>query len=342
MKRILYFSTIIALHTGIATATPLAFATEQAINAIKTATIQHTIVQNTLSYPTPSTQTQNTSTPMYGTLKTYGEYNDDGMIGHNGGDTQSALANIWLDWQHTTDDITPNDLKSFDSKYDIATFGLSGHNKQTKHSTYNWTFYSGYINGTSKNSELHSAEHGGFIGIHNRINTKNFVINSTINTGSIKHNTDYMSLHDKYINIWFGAGTNLAYSIKLFDTFNICPNLSIGYTWIKNQTQNELYSDDLQDQTFGFLELTPGILATKHIADNWFGTLSVKHTVSSIADKHIMLNDTEFTLPNINNYTEFGITLKKQANSFVFTANINRREGDICGWAGGLNIKYIF
>ena len=141
------------------------FATEQAINAIKTATIQHTIVQNTLSYPTPSTQTQNTTTPMYGTVKTYGEYNDDGMIGHNGGDTQSALANIWLDWQHATDDITPNDLKSFDSKYDIATFGLSGHNKQTKHSTYNWTFYSGYINGTSKNSELHSAEHGGFIGI---------------------------------------------------------------------------------------------------------------------------------------------------------------------------------
>lgn len=355
MKHFLFFSALIALSATNAYADQTLFATEQAIGATTIATLQHTITQNLFStrarpfsaHPitTPETIINPAPTynqPIYGSELLYGEYNDDGTMGRNGGDTNAPISNIWLNWQHTSDDINLNNFNRFDSRHDIATIGFTAHDKTTPNGFYNWTFYGGYINGTSKNSELDSDENGGFIGILNKLQTHNFIINSTINTGFLKTDVNYASISDNHTNIWFGAMANIAYNLQLDDTFSLYPMITAGYTWIKNETKNSTYSDDLQNQTFGFFEVTPALNAVKHIGNNWYGTLGVKYVMLSNTDKNITINDTEIEIPTVDNYTEYGISLEKQTNSFAFKATIGRHDGDLTGWIGDLNIKYIF
>lgn len=347
MKKTLFFSALLVSYTGLASATELQFATEQAISATSIATLQHTITQGLFSSyshraaPTSAIPAIDHHS-IYGSAPLYGEYNDDGTIGRSGGDSGRPLSNIWLDWQHSYDDIIASDFDRFNSRHDIITAGIYGNQITTNNGHYNWNFYGGYINGTLENPTLTSKEHGGFIGLHNKLHTHNFIINSTINTGSLKSTTDYATLSDDHTNVWFGIAGDIAYELELDNTFKIYPNLYIGYTWTKNQTQNELYSENLKNHTFGFFEISPALSAVKHIGSNWFGTLNIKYVNVLNADKNIKINDTTFELPTINGYTEYGLALEKHTENFVFRANINRHDGDLSGWAGGLNIKYIF
>lgn len=350
MKHFLFLSTLFLSHTGVAAATTLQYASAQSISAISIATLQHTITQNLFSSFShrQDVQTSNKSdtpsnTPLYGTALVYGEYNDDGQIGRNGGDVvEHPLSNIWLDWHHTNDDIIAGNLDRYDSRHDVITVGIYGNEFITPSGHYNWNFYGGYINGSLNNTILNSQEHGGFIGLHNKLHTHDFIINSTINTGSLKSKTDFATITDDYTNVWFGIATDIAYNIKLSNNFNLYPDLFIGYTWTKNQKQDEVYGTALQNHTFGFFEISPGLKATKHFGLNWFGTLNVKYTTILNTDKNLTINDTIYELPTIGDYTEYGIAIEKHTTNFVFNANINRRDGDLSGWSGGLNIKYVF
>ena len=342
MKPLLFFSALIALSVTDTYANNLLFASEHAVGASTIATLQHTITENLFSTLIKPTHAPTHHYSVYGSELLYGEYNDDGAIGRNGGDTNAPISNIWLNWQYTSDDVSLSDFDRFDSRHNIATIGFTAHDKSTTSGYYNWTFYGGYINGTSKNTELDSNNNGGFIGIHNKLQTYNFVINSTINTGFLRTKVDYSSVSDNHTNIWFGAMANIAYNLKLDDTFSLYPGITAGYTWIKNDTQNSAYGDDLQNQTFGYFEITPALNAVKRIIGNWYGTLGVKYVMLSNTDDSITINDTRIDIPTVGNYTEYGLSLENQTDSFSFKATIGRHDGDLTGWTGGLNIKYIF
>ena len=349
MKRLIFFYALVALYSGTLTASPSDFATQHAISATSIATLQQTITHNIFSafaHPAPHTihtQPATSSLPqIYGTMPTYGEYNDDGVIGRNGGDTRAPLSNIWVNWQYAFDDITPDNFDRFDLRHNLVTLGISAHQKKTTYGHYNWNFYGGYVNGSLDNNDINTDEHGGFIGLHNNLSTRNIIINSMINAGSIKNTTVYSSLSDDHINIWFGAAANIAYKFSVNDLFTIYPNISIGYTWVKNQTTKSVYGDDLQNQTFGFITATPALNIGTHISNNWFGTLFVKHTLLSNTADHITINDTDLTIPTLNNYTEYGLSIEKHLTSFDFKINFSRRDGGIEGWTGDINIKYMF
>lgn len=350
MKQFLFLSALLLSYSGIASASTSQYASAQSTSAISIATLQHTITQNLFSsfshrqdIKTPRKSVPSSGTSIYGTAPVYGEYNDDGQIGHNGGDVANhPLSNIWLDWNHTKDDIATNNFDRYDSRHDVVTVGIYGNKFTTPNGHYNWNFYGGYINGTLDNAILHSKEHGGFIGLHNKLHTYDFIINSTINTGSLKSATDFATITDDYTNVWFGIATDIAYNLKLTNSFSLYPNLFVGYTWTKNQKQDDAYGEALQNHTFGFFEISAGLNATQHLGSNWFGTLDIKHTSILNTDKNLTINDTIYELPTINGYTEYGFSIEKHTTNFIFNARINRRDGDLSGWSGGINIKYIF
>lgn len=347
MKKIVFISTLFSLYTGITMATPLQYATEQTISAINIATLQHTITQNafsSLAIPTPQEKSyHHLQKQIYGSMVLYGEYNDDGNIGRNGGDTQTPLINAWANWQYTHSDIAPDNFNRFNSRYHIATLGISGPQKQTKRGhKYNWNFYGGYINGTSRNKDLTSDDNGGFVGLHNKLHFQDIIINTTINAGALKSGTKYITLTDDHANIWFGAGTNIAYKLNIDKTFFIYPNISIAYTWVKNQTDNTAYGNELKNHSFGFFEISPAIQAIKHIGSDWYGTLGLRQIIHSSPDHKITLDNQTHNLPTIGDYTEYALTLEKLTDTFHFKINIGRHDGSVSGWTGGINIKYIF
>ena len=89
-------------------------------------------------------------------------------------------------------------------------------------------------------------------------------------------------------------------------------------------------------------EITPGISAIKHIANNWFGTISVKHIMIFDNGGNTTINN--IALPPLTNhsFTEYEISLEKAVGPIVLRTNIGRRDGGHSGWIGGLNFKYLF
>lgn len=331
-----------------------------AISAHNIASVQHSIAQTAFaSFDEPITRTNNrlyptsqqanelsTATyghaPMYGTMSIYGEYNDDGRSGGDNIDTRQTISNAWLNWQHIGNDTDFNEISNTNSKYNLYIGGLTSGKTKFGNSHAAWGIYTGYLDGHTTNRDIDTDTQGGFFGMYNRFKSNKFNISSTVNGGVANNTTDTTSGIDETTNFWVGGLINTTYNIAIDNSFTLQPNAQIGYTWIKSENYTSASGDIINNDAFNIFEFTPGISAIKHIGNNWFGEIGIKHVMLFTNGGDITVNDVTLNELTGHNFTEYGISLEKTVAPIALRANIGRREGGRSGWTGGLNFKYLF
>lgn len=340
--------------TNSANATP-EHALANTITAHNIATIQHSIAQtafnsfegsierhlhkrNNMQRPAPVQR------DLYGTMRTYGEYNDDGNIGRNGGDTNPDLIlnNIWLNWQHLGDNAKLDDISALDSDFDMIMGGLAGGEAKMGNGISKWGIYGGYIGGKQENKSLNIDEQGGFVGVYNGFDMGRFNLSTTINGGAIDNSVQNDFGTDSYSNFWVGGVINATYDISLDETFTIRPGIQIGYTWIKSKNYTSASADIIENENFNMFEASPEIRMLKHIGNGWLGSLNAKYTILAFDGGDTTVNTTHIDGAEIDNFFEYGLSLEKHISKTNISINIGRRDGARYGWIGGINIKHIF
>ena len=344
MKKLIIMTSLIALHTYSAHAFN---EYSNAISAHNITNIQHAIAQQVFSQPKTQqtnnkkhiTQTKDMygQAPMYGQMQTYGEYNDEGFFGRNGGDTQSSnvLSNIWVSWQHNTDTANYTVIPNIKTNTDIVIIGLNGDTS----TTYDWGIHSGYTHTHQTNTNLDNTEQSGFFGISNGFSANNFDIQTILTGGVMSNSTTTTS--DTYTNFWLSGNAKATYTLNLDKTFAIRPAIYIGYTWIKPNNYTSTSNTNITNSNFNALNITPEISAIKHIGNQWYGTLGVKYIMTYINGDTYTDN---ILLPELNygNYFEYSLNISKQVYNTNVSATIGRHDGNIYGWFGNINIKYLF
>ena len=337
------------------------------ISAHNIATIQHSITQTAFSsfagsmrgnmgaqkQHTKSIAKQNNEdpkttygrAPMYGTAPIYGEYNDDGNAGRSGGDihnTDAALNNIWLNWQHLGDGANFDDFSHLDSNTNIFMFGIAGGMSEFAGGVSKWGLYAGFSDGNQHNNNLDLESQGGYFGIYNGNLFGDLGIYTTINGGVLNNSADTIHGTDEYSNFWVGAATKIAYDFALDGTFTLQPGIHLGYTWIRGEDYTSASGDILKNDAFHMFEVSPTLRAIKHIANGWFGALNAKYVMIFDKGGDMSVNGFGTDILETDNYREYSISLEKHVNHFNISANFGRRDGARDGWIGGLNIKYVF
>lgn len=341
----------------------------QYANSISTNNIvamQHSIILNAIQNfenPGSAYNNQQQSTKyskvidpnLYGKMKMYGEYGDDGTVfatkGRNGGDTKSSssltsLNNVWVSWQHFGDELRLENFNKIDSRYDLVMLGLSSDEINLLSGKNKWGVYTGYVGGTQGiiPDETDITENGAYIGLLNDYRAKEFRFVGSVNIGTLYNSAEInKDLTDDFSNMWIGAAFDTIYTITLDDTFFIQPNIYFGYTWIKSADYTSSVGTAIENTNVSVFEITPGLKFVKKITNEWTGFAQVRHTIlisggGDIYENGAFIND----LPQ-GNFTEYGIGIEKRVNRFDISANINRRDGSVrYGWGGGINVKYIF
>ena len=331
-----------------------------AISAYNITAFQHTIAQTAfasfdgpmaraITYQPYSQQDSNKDpaityghAPTYGTMSIYGEYNDDGRNGGDNISPRQTISNAWLNWQHIGNDTKHDGIAHLESKYNLYMGGLTS--GQTKFGDANaaWGIYTGYIDGFASNHTIKTDSNGGVFGIYNRYQDKKLNVSTTINGGVLNNTTATLFGIDETTNFWIGGIVNTTYNIAIHNTFTLQPKVQIGYTWIKSENYTSASGDIISNDAFNMIEFTPGINAIKHIGNNWFGEIGVKHIMIFDNGGDIKVNGRATDTLTNHNFTEYAISLEKGSGPFMLRANIGRRYGRRWGWIGGINFKYIF
>ena len=283
--------------------------------------------------------------PMYGRAATYGEHNDDGTAGRSGGNNtnpDAALNSIWFSWEHTDDKVKFDDYDRIHSDFDLVMMGLSGGKSKMSNGITQWGIYTGYIGGHQRNEFLNIDEQGGYFGLYNGFNLGNFNLSTSINGGVLDNNADNIFGTDSFTNFWLGAVANATVNIPLDNTFTIQPGVQLGYTWIKSDDYTSASGDLLTNDAFNMFEISPTLRAIKHIDNGWYGALSVKHVMIFANGGDLNVNGIRAQALDLDNFTEYSISLEKAVANVTFTANFGRRDGSHNGWIGGTNIKFRF
>lgn len=331
-----------------------------AISAHNIATLQHTIAQTAFAsfdgsmsraikgsiHTHPETNEDPSTTyghaPIYGTMSIYGEYNDDGRSGGDSFTPRQTISNAWLNWQHIGNDTKFDKIKHLDSKYNLYMGGLTSGKTKIGNAHTAWGIYTGYINGHTINQDIDTKSQGGLFGIYNRFQNQDLNISAAVNGGVINNSTDTTFGTDETTNLWIGGTINTTYNIIMDNTFTLQPNIQLGYTWIKSENYTSASGDIINNNSYNMFELTPGISAIKHIGNNWFGAINVKHVITFVNNGEITVNYSKLEPLTNHDFTEYSISLEKATGPIALRANIGRHDGSRSGWIGGLNFKYLF
>lgn len=280
---------------------------------------------------------------LYGTMPTYGEYNDDGTIGRNGGDTNNAtLNNIWINWQTSNNKTKFENTAILDNRSNIIIAGITGNTYNIGKIKNTWGLYTGYTGGDQENKHIDIDEQGGIFGVFNKFSAQNLNILTTLNAGTLNNNIKTSGGSDKTTNFWIDGATMATYDISLDPSFIVRPALYAEYTWIKSDDYTSYSGAIINNENLHKFEISPRLSLIKHIANNWVANANVKYIINLNNDGTTIVNKNKIEQLDIDNYFEYGLSINKTVKNFNFNININRQDGAIYGWSGGMNFKYIF
>jgi len=285
--------------------------------------------------------------PVYGTMKKYGEWNDDGTAtrGRSGGDNSIALPamnSAWLDWQHYDDKVKFDHFDRLDSDYDLIMLGASVGRTMWRNGVTEWGFYTGYVGGSQENDSINIDEKGGYIGLYSGYTLQNFHLSTSVHGGALSNDAENIFGTDEYSNMWAGAALKASYVIEIDDTFTLQPEIYGAYTWVKSANYTADSGHRIDNDNFNIFEVTPGIRAIKHIANGWFATATAKYVMMFENGGTMSIDGVKVPDLDGKNYSEYGLGLEKSINRFNISINLGRRDGGYTGWHGGVGMKYLF
>ena len=320
------------------------------------ATMQHSIMLNTMNnfgsatnmgaysdYKTPRDPHEKCP-PIYGKMRPYGEYGDDGTVfesGRSGGEIGPSNYN-WFDWQHAQDNVEFKDFDKIKSRYDIISMGFANEPERINGGYKQFGGFGGLIIASEKNDVVKTSEMGGFLGLQQAYHLYGFNITAAGDFGALF--SDAKSAPGKYSfsNFWLGAGLNASYDIKLAESFILQPGVYGGYTWIYSKGYQTETGDSISIDSLNNLEVSPSLRAITRFGEGWYATLSGRYVFNFESGGDAKIAGATIPELELMDYAEYGVGIEKNTDRFGIGVSLNRRDGGRTGWIGELNIKYIF
>ncbi len=281
---------------------------------------------------------------IYGSMPTYGEFNDDGSArGRSGGDIgRPELNSLWFNWGHYGDDVKFDNTELLNSDYDVAMIGVSGGDFQMMGGIAHWGIFGGYVGGTQENSTLKLEENGGYVGLYSGLQLGNYMVAATVNAGVLDNTVDNITDSDNYSNMWTGAALDMRYNMALDDTFTLQSQIYANHTWIRSASFRTASNASIDNDNFNMFSVAPGLRAIKYVVNDWYGYMGARYVFNFTTGGNTALNGTAMAELEMDDYSEYYIGLEKSIERFSISAQIGRRDGGRFGWIGNLNLKYLF
>lgn len=327
------------------------------------AAIQHSIIHNTFDkfgsatdmgeYALPEEKQKITDKaehekcpPVYGKMRPYGEYNDDGSatIGHSGGDDADITSSNynWFNWLHAQDKVKYKDFDKADSRYDLVEMGFSNEPHMFDNGYSQFGGFGGLIIAQEKDTGFKIEENGGFIGLFQGYHIGDFNIQGAADFGALFSDTKATLGDYDYTHFWAGAGLNISYDIALKNWFTLQPGVYGGYTWIYSKGYESATGNSISIDSVHMMELAPAMRAITRFGNGWYGALSGRYVFNFNHGGDATVAGTKIPELELMNYAEYGLSIEKNADRFGIGVSLNRRDGGRTGWLGGLHVKYIF
>lgn len=275
---------------------------------------------------------------VYGTMTRFDEYGDDGSTlkipPKNSTKNDSLFADVWLDMMHinTKGHYNHTDTSKRNRLY-MATVGGDTQKINTEYGDVNFGVFVGSVFGDTESIDAL----GNSVGVFAHFENQDFDAAFLLNNGSINNN----SYVGNFSNAWFNIAMDASHKFRIDKTMYFQPQIYFGYNWISS---DNLYinGDTVSTKNFNLFNIAPGARVVKNIIDNWYGALSVKYMATFGDKKDIYINGARAAKIAIDNYTEIGMNIEYDYEQFVFGAGASKQIGGYDGWAGNINVKYLF
>lgn len=350
-------TTIGAIPLG-AYAAPISHLHASGVITNNIATMQHAIMLNTFDnfgtsinlgeYAPITTEQQNVPpekySPVYGEMRPYGEYNDDGKAneaGRSGGDLATSNYN-WFDWKHAQDNAKYKDFDKIKSRYDLISMGFSNEPQKIRGGYSQFGAFGGLIIAQEKDEAVKISENGGFVGLFKGYHINGLNLNAAADLGALFSDAKAVLGDYDYTNLWFGIGLNASYDIVISDTLTLQPGVYGGYTWIYSKGYEDLTGNNISIDNSHTMEVDPGVRAITHLGGNWYGTLAGRYVFNFANGGDTTIANVAIPELELKDYVEYGLSIERNADRFGFSVSLNRHDGGRTGWIGGLQVRYIF
>lgn len=311
--------------------------------------IQNAIAQNAIdrfghkiamkSYVAPVAKVTDKSDPdIYGKMRVYGEFGDDGTVfGRSAGD-MDVENNVWLNWNHFNGYMNFDDFGKIDTRSNIIMAGTSD-----DFGFGNFGVFGGYVGSVQDGAyDIDLSENSGFVGVFDGFNIGGFSLDALADAGVMFTKSKLVAGEDEFANIWVGAGLNISYDVRIDDSFYMQPFVYGGYTWVRTPNYMSVSNDYVVGQNFNSLNLIPGVKFVKNVIGDWYGTANVKYVVSSNHGGVANIAGVAVDRLDYGNHTEYNIGVEKHIDGFDLSLNIGRSDGAYTGWQGSATVKYVF
>lgn len=321
------------------------------------ATMQHTIMLNAFdnfdgsmaismdNYSVPDYRTDDCQ-PIYGKTYCNGDmYGDDTTArysyGRSGGDTPTSGYN-WFDWHHAQDKAEFENFDKIKSNYDLISLGFASTPEQLSNGFAQYGGFGGVALGREKNDDIKLTENGGYFGLYRGYHIDGFNISGAADLGLLFSDAESTPVDYDFTNFWIGAAINASYNIRLNDKFTLQPGVYLGYTWIYSDGYESATGNDISIDSAHMFEITPSMRALMSFGNDWYAAATVRYTFNFTTGGDAKIAGIKIPELELKDYIEYGLSIEKNINRFNVALSLYRHDGGLTGWAGGVQLRYVF
>lgn len=259
--------------------------------------------------------------------------------------TNDSNSNVWLDIFGNKQDVKYNVISNTEEDYFSAVLGVSSdvYKLDNGITTYG-NIYLGYLNGNQKYTDSNKIQNDGFyIGTSALADYKDFLFGFTANFGYADNEASNSSGKDNYDNYWLTFGTKLAYSWNIGGSYFLEPGINLSYVFMKNDSYTSKLGVKIDEDNLNSFQVSPALRFTKIFEANSSLSLKVRYVAELVKDLKAKVGDFNIHELGNGNYVEYGLSYDDIITDwFAINLELDRRDGDVRGWTGGANFKFMF
>lgn len=276
---------------------------------------------------------------IYGKMTRFDEYGDDGRTiktKHSQNYNDTLVKDIWIDEKYLNNKYKFNHHLSQRIQNNIVSVGFDSLDFNVIYGDISFGAYFSYINSDTKIFD----NNGQSVGLFTKYKYKDFTVTGMINNGTTTN--DFDNNKDDFNNAWFNAAIDASLKLRFQSTLYLQPEIYFGYTYVKPDDKIHINEDYISAKNSRFWNIAPSVKIVSRITDNLSGALFFKYVDINSKNNDIVFQNIKYPTVNIDQYDEIGLSARYNYNKLMFDVVLKKTFGNIDGFGGNLNIKYLF
>ena len=259
--------------------------------------------------------------------------------------TNDSNSNVWLDIFGNKQDVKYNVISNTEEDYFSAVLGVSSdvYKLDNGITTYG-NIYLGYLNGNQKYTDHNKIQNDGFyVGTSVLADYNDLLFDFTANFGYVDNEASNSSGKDNYDNYWLTLGTKFAYNWNVGGSYFLEPGINFSYVSMKNDSYTSKLGVRIDEDNLNSFQISPALRFTKIFEGNSSLSLKVRYVIELVKDLKAKVGDFNINELGNGHYVEYGLSYDDIITDwFAINLELDRRDGDVRGWTGGANFKFMF